>query len=314
MSAAALALAAIALAVSLGALQMIIKQKKRFTSLLDTVRELEDKQPPARIVEEPQSPRPEPPSAEPPRPEPPGPEPPSAERPSPEPPRTEHPRAEVPGPERPSPESPDPRAEPAAPAPRPQAQLPPPDPAWQRWLDQLRTLPHGAVAALLGEVLQHSAHLARGLADAAQSRAFRHEVGEGFKQRLVRFQQCAPDESTFEKRWVEPDLITALDLLARFQSQAAEDARDGHDPASQLAAWLHSALYDKLGPACQAEGWFALERVEPFRTAFDPLVHKGVDGRQLPGARGMVVEVQKVGRLHPTEGYALQKAAVVVGR
>jgi hypothetical protein len=170
------------------------------------------------------------------------------------------------------------------------------------------------VASLLGEVLQHSKHLARGFADTAHRSAFEREVAEGFQRRLTRFQQCARDEATFVERWVEPDLVTALDILARFQSLAAADARDGHTPAAQLASWLAGALYDQLGPACQDEGWFALERIEPFRSEFDPQRHKGIDGRIVAGARGLVVEVERVGRMHPVEGYPLDKAHVVVGR
>lgn len=304
----ALAIAIVALLLAAGALVMSIQQRKRFQSLLDTVR---------RIEEAPTPVRPEPPAPGP-RPEPPAPrldeaaETAAKVEPGTEPlePSTEplEPSAERPRP-------PDPSPAPRQPEPKPEpSPAPTPDPAWQAWLDKLRTLPHGAVAALLGEVLQHSRHLARGFADPAQRGAFQDELGEGFQRRLTRFQQHAHSPETFVERWVEPDLITALDLLARFQSQAAAEARDGHAPAAQLAAWLAGALYDQLGPACEAEGWFALERIEPFRTAFDPQRHKGIDGRAVAGARGLVVEVERVGRLHAFDGYPLDKAHVVVGR
>jgi hypothetical protein len=315
----ALALALVALLLAAGALAMTMQTRKEFRSLLEDVRRIEDRPMPAQLPEAkppPQAEAPPPPAqpAEPPRPalHPPRPEPPAPSPAPREPSPSEKPRPASP---RPDP-SPAPAAEPEPvvdPAPA-AAPAPEPDPAWQAWLEQLRALPHGAVAALLGEVLQHSKHLARGFAHEAQRAAFAQELGEGFQRRLSRFQQCARDEATFEERWVEPDLITALDLMARFQSQAAADARDGHAPAAQLAAWLAGALYDQLGPACRAEGWFALERILPFETRFDPGLHKGVDGRQVAGARGLVVEVERVGRLHPVEGYPLDKAHVVVGR
>jgi len=320
----ALAVASLALLLAAGALAMSIKQRKDFRSLSSTVRTIEQKPGPVletpRIEEGPPAQPAEPPKAEP--------------SPSPEPPS---PLPEVEGSEstatdaeqKPQSGADEPATTPTAPAlrkpgagrpepePTPPAEKPDPppnNPKWQAWLDQLRTLPHGAVAALLGEVLQHSKHLARGFASDEHQQAFTQEVGEGFHRRLTRFQECARDESTFVERWVEPDLITALDLLARFQSQATADARDGHAPAAQLASWLAAALYDQLGPACQGEGWFALERIEPFRTSFDPQLHKGIDGRQVPGARGLVVEVERVGRSHPVDAYPTDKAHVVVGR
>ncbi len=332
----ALALAITALLLAAGALAMTIQQKKSFESLLSTVRRIEDRpepkpsptaaaipnareaSPPSRPAESKNAREASPPSrpAEsknvgegftPSRPA----ESKNAGEASPPSRSSETPNAgEASTPSRPA-EIPEPGPEPRAKEPAPQ---PAPDPAWQAWLDQLRALPHGAVAGLLGEVLQHSKRLALGFADPVQRQAFASEVGEGFQRRLTRFQQCARDEASFEERWVEPDLITALDLLARFQSQAAADARDGHAPAAQLASWLAGALYDQLSPACQAEGWFALERIEPFRTAFDPQRHKGIDGRAVAGARGLVVEVERVGRLHAFDGYPLDKAHVVVGR
>ena len=317
----ALALSIAALLLAAGAFAMTIKQTKSFESLRSTVRQLEEKPPPVaespRINDRPPTPKAEPTKAEPTKAEPP---PSASARPKVSPSdglpapgsrgEVGSESATAPAPREPvaSSREPDPIPSPKKPEP------PPADPKWQAWLDQLRTLPHGSVAALLGEVLQHSKHLALGFADPAQRAAFASEVGEGFQRRLTRFQQCARDEATFVERWVEPDLVTALDLLARFQSQAAADARDGHSPAGQLAAWLATALYEQLGPACQAEGWFALDAIAPFHTTFDPQLHKGIDGRAVAGARGLVVEVERVGRLHPLEGYPLDKAHVVVGR
>ena len=334
----ALAVASLALLLAVGALAMSMKQRKNFQSLLSTVRTLEEnavegpatpsigvadssRQPPAAagypaaasppLRAEP-SPDPSPPA---PLPEGEGSE--GNESTASDTDTEQQPQSgadepattpTAPAPQTPFAGSPEPEPSPKKPEP------PPANPKWQAWLDQLRTLPHGAVAALLGEVLQHSKHLARGFASDEQQQAFTHEVGDGFHRRLTRFQECARDEATFVERWVEPDLITALDLLARFQSQAAADARDGHAPAAQLATWLGTALYDQLGPACQGEGWFALERIEPFRTSFDPQLHKGIDGRQVPGARGLVVEVERVGRSHPVDAYPIDKAHVVVGR
>ncbi len=322
----ALVLASIAVLLAAGALAMTIQNKKQFTPLLHSVRRLEESpaQAPAAEPAEPVA------VATPPEPAPQEPERSPTSLDSPRPDRRElgsateedrQPPARTPDPE--------PAASPSPPAPLPEgeggekqaarpeptkADPPPVDPKWSAWLDTLRSLPHGAVAALLGEVLQHSKHLARGFASAEQREAFTMDVGQGFHRRLTHFQQCAHDPSTFVERWVEPDLITALDLLARFHSQAAADARDGHAPAAQLAAWLGGALYDQLGPACQAEGWFALERIAPFETPFDPALHKGIDGRAVAGARGLVVEVERVGRLHPVDGYPTDKAHVVVGR
>jgi hypothetical protein len=339
----ALVLAITALLLAAGALAMTIQQKKRFESLLSTVRKLEERPAPQPALPSPADPAPEPKT-----------DPVSApgDTPEPEPAEianvgegfpTRYGSRPAEGPnvgegftpsrsaeihEAPPP-GPDPEPttnvgeeftssrtteSPEAPTTQPELPQPTPDPAWQAWLDQLRALPHGAVAGLLGEVLQHSKHLALGFADPAQRQAFASEVGEGFQRRLTHFQLRAQDESSFVERWVEPDLITALDLLARFQSQAAADARDGHAPAAQLATWLAGALYDQLGPACQAEGWFSLERIEPFSSAFDPQLHKGIDGRAVAGARGLVVEVERVGRLHAFDGYPLHKAHVVVGR
>jgi hypothetical protein len=310
----ALAIAIAALLLAAGALAMTIKRGKEFRSLLENVRRIEERPEPAP-AQQPVPVATTPSRSDPvPTPEP-DPEPSPEPAPDPEPVPIPEPEPEPhPSPPTPLPEGEGRRVD-STPEPRPQpAATPAPDPAWQAWLDQLRDLPHGAVAALLGEVLQHSKHLARGFAQEEHRAAFAQEVGEGFQRRLSRFQQRARDEATFVERWVEPDLITALDLLARFQSQAAADARDGHGPAAQLATWLAGALYDQLGPACQAEGWFSLERVLPFETRFDPGLHKGVDGRQIAGARGLVVEVDRVGRLHPVEGYPLDKAHVVVGR
>lgn len=185
------------------------------------------------------------------------------------------------------------------------------DAHWKAWLDQLRALPHGAVAATLGELLKDSERLASGLASPEHQQQLREQLGQGLRARLERFQLAAADESSFLQRWVEPELDSALDVLAQLESMARLEHRQGHAAAGIVADEL-ARRTGLLDLALKDEGWPGVQPVRPFETAFAPARHKAVAQRKSPGSAGLIIEVRLAGRVDE-DGRPLRKAQVVVG-
>jgi hypothetical protein len=121
-------------------------------------------------------------------------------------------------------------------------------------------------------------------------------------------------EAQLRERWLKPDLVTTLDALARFYSEAVEEGRHGRAAAKSLARELRGWLYDELSPACKAEGWFAIDPIDPYRTAFDSNVHHAVTGRDIAGAAGLIIAIKAIGRRDPRNGAVVHRAEVIVGR
>ncbi len=185
------------------------------------------------------------------------------------------------------------------------------DANWRSWLDQLREGPHGALAVSLGELLKDSERLAQGLQDAALREALKEQLGQGLRARLQRFQKAAADEASFQERWVEPELDSALDVLAQLESRARAEHRAGHAPAGIVADEL-ARRTRQLDRALLDEGWPGVQPVRPFETRFEPRAHKAVGQRPRPGCEGLVVEVVRAGRVDQ-DGRPVRKAQVVVG-
>lgn len=171
---------------------------------------------------------------------------------------------------------------------------------WKAWLDQLRGLPHGQVGVALGELLMLSEVIAGALA-AEDAAAFRAEVPAAVKARLDRF-QVAGQRPGMRERWVEPDLLPTLDLLARWMSRARGTDAEGH---------LARILFDDLDAACASEGWFGIDRIELGVTRFDPKRHRAVERTE--GPEDTVVAVLRPGRTDPAEGWCRDLAEVAVG-
>jgi len=174
-------------------------------------------------------------------------------------------------------------------------------------------LRHGAIAGLLAGLRQDARRLAEGFTDPALGARFRRELEAPLGARLDRLRMLAAQgEDQVRERWLGPDLVTTLDALARLYSEAVEEERRGS--RTGLAGELRRWLYDELGPACQGEGWFAIDPIEPYVTPFDPRVHHAVAGRDVAGAEERVVAIRAVGRRDPRTGVVAAKAEVVVGR
>ena len=97
------------------------------------------------------------------------------------------------------------------------------------------------------------------------------------------------------RKWAIRDLVRLLDGLALLQSELAIEAQAGTPGCSELAADVARVVHDVLGDASQREGWFVLERVEPFVTRFDPNLHRSVGSQSFPGHIGKIAMVRRLG-------------------
>ena len=120
------------------------------------------------------------------------------------------------------------------------------------------------------------------------------------------------DDELLRERWLGPDLVTTLDALARFYSEAVAEERDGHDTG--LAGDLRGWLYDSFGSVCRNEGWFAIDPIEPYKTRFNPQIHYAVAGRDVDGAEGKIIAIKAIGRRDARTGAVKHQAQVIVGR
>ncbi len=190
-----------------------------------------------------------------------------------------------------------------------------PDEDARKWLDSLRSRPHGEVAAALGALYLQSRQLGRQIRDPNAGAFFRQEIEQGVPQRLQRLAQLRPNaHPSHVQEWVEVDLIPALDALGRILSSAAAEERDGHAPAAVLHEAIADALYLHLHAACLREGWFGIPTIRPYETDFDPRMHQAVGNRADPGAANKVVEIRKMGLVDARTSAVLANAHVVVGR
>jgi hypothetical protein len=172
---------------------------------------------------------------------------------------------------------------------------------------------HPDVARLLAKLRQNSRQLAERFADPELRERFRGELDAPVGARLDRLQIISEQgEEQLRQRWLGPDLVTTLDALARFYSEAVEEER--HGPGTGLARELRGWLYDSFGPACRNEGWFAIDPIDPYVTKFDPRVHHAVAGRDVDGAEGRIIAIKAIGRRDPQNGAVVNKAEVIVGR
>jgi len=172
---------------------------------------------------------------------------------------------------------------------------------------------HQEVYDLFDRLRREAPRLAAKFADPALRERFQGELEAPVGARLDRLRiLTAEGEESVLQRWLGPDLIATLDSLARFYSAAVDEERRGQ--ANGLALELRSWLYDYFGSACRSEGWFAIDPVEPYRTAFDPKFHHAIAGRDVQEAQGQVVSIKTIGRRDAKTGALLQKAEVIVGR
>jgi len=174
---------------------------------------------------------------------------------------------------------------------------------------------HQKVAKLLTRLRQESPRLAEGFGDSSLQQRFLGEFGAPMGALLDRLRAYSEQgELQVREKWLGHDLVTTLDALARFYSEAVEEGRQGRAAAKGLARKLRAWLYDRFSPACQAEGWFAIDLVDPYRTDFDPDVHRAVADRDVESATGKVIAIKTIGRRDPKSGAVIHKAEVIVGR
>jgi hypothetical protein len=172
---------------------------------------------------------------------------------------------------------------------------------------------HSEIARLLAKLRQDGRQLAERFADPELRERFRGELDAPVGARLERLKLISEQgDEQLRQRWLGPDLVTTLDALARFYSEAVEEER--HGPGNGLARELRVWLYDSFGPACRTEGWFAIDPIDPYVTKFDPRVHHAVAGRDVDGAEGRIIAIKAIGRRDPRSGAVSHKAEVIVGR
>jgi hypothetical protein len=202
------------------------------------------------------------------------------------------------------PSSPPRQEGPAPPKPGTAKEAPPPVPPGTR---------HPEVASLLAKLRRDAGRLAERFADPDLRERFQGEFDAPLGARLDRLRTVSEQgEDQLRERWLGPDLVTTLDALARFYSEAVEEERRGH--GTGLARDLRSWLYDSFGPACRSEGWFAIDPIDPYTTEFDPRAHHAVAGRDVDGAEGRIIAIKSIGRRDPRTGVVMYKAEVIVGR
>jgi molecular chaperone GrpE (heat shock protein) len=173
--------------------------------------------------------------------------------------------------------------------------------------------PHQKIARLLAQLQKEAPSLAEDFGDLDTRERFLGELGAPLSARLDRLKSYQ-DEAQLKERWLGPDLVTTLDALARFYSEALEEGRQGRAAAKSLARDLRRWLYEDFSSACRSEGWFAIDPVDPYKTEFDPHVHHAVAGRDVDGASGMILAIKAIGRRDPKNGAVIRKAEVIVGR
>ncbi|HYN20584.1 MAG TPA: hypothetical protein VE078_06465 [Thermoanaerobaculia bacterium] len=172
---------------------------------------------------------------------------------------------------------------------------------------------HRDIALLLARLRREAPRLAERFADGELRKRFRGELDAPVHARLNRLIALSEKgDELLRERWLGPDLVTTLDALACFYSEAVAEERNGHDTG--LARDLRGWLYDSFGPVCRSEGWFAIDTVDPYKTRFDPQVHHAVAGRDVDGAEGQVIAVKAIGRRDATTGAVKHRAEVIVGR
>jgi hypothetical protein len=172
---------------------------------------------------------------------------------------------------------------------------------------------HRDIALLLARLRREAPRLAERFADGELRKRFRGELDAPVHARLNRLIALSEKgDELLRERWLGPDLVTTLDALACFYSEAVAEEKNGHDTG--LARDLRGWLYDSFGPVCRNEGWFAIDPVDPYKTRFDPQVHHAVAGRDVDGAEGQVIAVKAIGRRDATTGAVKHRAEVIVGR
>jgi len=174
---------------------------------------------------------------------------------------------------------------------------------------------HQRIADLLARLHTEAPRLADGFTDLSLRERFKGEFDAPLSARMERLRTCSEKgEEQLKQRWLGPDLVTTLDALARFYSEAVEEGRHGRNTAKGLALELRGWLYDELSPACQAEGWFSIDPIDPYRTTFDPSVHHAITGRDSADAPGKIIAIKAIGRRDPRNGAVIHRAEVIVGR
>lgn len=183
------------------------------------------------------------------------------------------------------------------------------------WLRAVSAGPHGTIAAALGRLYLDSGSLARALQDPANQEEFTRVARTGLKSRLERFKKIQRGPATdFYSEWVEPDLIPILDGLSNLYSRALAEARLGNIAAAPVAAQIHEALYERIGPSCEEAGWFAIQVIVPFETDFDPIRHAAIGTADARDASQKVVDIKQAGRMEVGSHTVVAAAHVVVGR
>jgi hypothetical protein len=142
----------------------------------------------------------------------------------------------------------------------------------------------------------------------------------GLIPRLTRYQEqldsgAIQDAENFQRHWIDPDFVTALNKLAQYHSQLCRDAFFNHAPAEDAAKMLADTLYERLGSACAEMQWFILDEIQPFVTPFDPVDHMAAGPSEyIEGCKSnLIITVREIGRT-AVDGALLQRSKVIISQ
>src|SRR5262249_9155711 len=150
--------------------------------------------------------------------------------------------------------------------------------------------------ALLSELHAAMPEIASRLAGHHGPERFLRDLDQPLEARVERFRTLSLRGEGLEKSWLEQDLVTTLNTLAQLLSYVIEARHRGQGGNREVEEELQLWLYERLSPLCAEEGWFALEEILPYKTKFDPRIHRAVETRALDGADDLVIGIKSIGR------------------
>ena len=134
-------------------------------------------------------------------------------------------------------------------------------------------------------------------------------VDESFKRGLTRHLKGlkdAPDAHLLEN-WVESEGQALLDEFAMLLTRAVEAERN-HGTDTQLSTAIER-VFDEFDQVGNAQGWYRLQTIRPYRDAFDHRSHELLRDVESAAAKGQIVAIEQVG-IEWSTGH-LRKARVV---
>lgn len=175
---------------------------------------------------------------------------------------------------------------------------------------------HREILLLLGQVAGNQGlHWANSLGSEEAQGQWTRQIADHFEYLVPNYLelfQAGLDDGTLMEDWIDPELVPALDQLARFHSALCSDGHDGNSNAATAAVELEAVLYGSLSKLCEGYGWFSLTKVIPYQTSFDPAAHRGAGpSKPVPGMSGTIIEVMRVGR--ENNGVSIIQPNVIVG-